>query len=72
MNYSKKPYTTDSSLKYYGESRNSRKQSSFTTSGDLPPKLNDDLYSLNDYNSQTLSLTNKSEALLQEHRTWLK
>ena len=67
------PYTSDSSLKYYDEPIHS-KRPSYNTS-EVSSKLNDDLYSLNNYNlnqSQALSLTNKSEALLQEHRTWLK
>jgi len=74
ISFSKMPYTTDSSLKYFDEPLHSTKRPSYNTS-DIPPKLNDNLYSLNSYNlnqSQALSLTNKSEALLQEHRTWLK
>lgn len=68
-----KKKTTDSPLRYYNEPLRTPKQSSYNSN--LSSKINDDLYSLNNYNlnqSQALNLTNKSEALLQEHRAWLK
>jgi hypothetical protein len=65
--------TTDSPLKYYDEPLNTSKSSNYTP--EKSSKLNDDLFSSKNYNidqSQAISLSNKSEALLQEHREWLK